>query len=439
MSQRTLADWLAWQETLHPSTIELGLERVRRVAERLPFFSVSPRIKTIIVGGTNGKGSCVAYLEAILIAAGYRVGAYSSPHLLVYNERVRVNGAMANDQQLCESFERVDHARRDANGVETSLTYFEFGTLAALDIFYREHVDVQILEVGLGGRLDAVNIMEPDAAIVTNVALDHEQWLGNTRELIGAEKAGIFRGDIPIIIGEVEPPVSLRDCARRLSPQCTRIAATDFALVEKATAVDFFGRDAAGKRVEWKDLPKPVLPLPSAACALQVVLDLQLADRMACERGLTTAQLPGRFQLVTITQGTYKGRRILLDVAHNPAGAQFLTERVNAVFGNSVRLPLVFSALVDKDHVGLVANLAPIARSWYVAPLAVPRATPLATLAAVIRLAVPAQAVQQFDTLGAALVQALATSTDDASVVLVCGSFYTVAAALDALQAMGNS
>ena len=154
MSQRTLADWLAWQEQLHPSTIELGLARVKQVAARLPFFSASPKIKTIIVGGTNGKGSCVAYLEAILLEAGLRVGAYSSPHLLVYNERVRINGAMVSDQQLCDSFERVDRARRDAQGVETSLTYFEFGTLAALDIFQREHVDVQILEVGLGGRLD---------------------------------------------------------------------------------------------------------------------------------------------------------------------------------------------------------------------------------------------------------------------------------------------
>lgn len=208
MNFASLAEWLSWQETLHPSEMELGLDRVKRVAERLDFYpallSAEKKFHTVIVGGTNGKGSCVAYLESILIAAGYRVGAYSSPHLLKYNERVRINGVMVDDQRLCDSFTRIDAARKQ--GAEpVSLTYFEFGTLAALDIFYQHPVDIQILEVGLGGRLDAVNIIDADVAVVVNVAMDHEAWLGNTRELIGAEKAGIFRAGIPLIIGEASP------------------------------------------------------------------------------------------------------------------------------------------------------------------------------------------------------------------------------------------
>ena len=435
MSQRTLADWLAWQEQLHPSTIELGLARVKQVAARLPFFSASPKIKTIIVGGTNGKGSCVAYLEAILLEAGLRVGAYSSPHLLVYNERVRINGAMVSDQQLCDSFERVDRARRDAQGVETSLTYFEFGTLAALDIFQREHVDVQILEVGLGGRLDAVNIMEPDAAVVTNVALDHEAWLGNTRELIGVEKAGIFRAGIPLVIGEVGPPQSVLAAARALQTPVL-LAGRDFHWREQQSSIEFRGQDATGKPVTWSGLPRPQLPWPSAACALQVVLSLGLATREAAGRALPQASLSGRFQRMDLVQGTHRGKTVILDVAHNPAGATFLANRWQHEFG-SLPAAVVFSALADKDLAGVVAGLAPVASRWYTAALDVPRATSAERLVSVIEAAAGARPVQQFGTLGAALEQALADATT-AQPILVCGSFYTVAAALQHLQQTGN-
>jgi dihydrofolate synthase/folylpolyglutamate synthase len=425
----SLADWLAWQEQLHPSEIELGLERVKTVAARLPFFSASPKIKTVIVGGTNGKGSCVAILEHIFVAAGYRVGAYSSPHLLSYNERVRLNGSPVRDAALCSAFERVDAARRDESGNETSLTYFEFGTLAALDIFQRAKVEIQILEVGLGGRLDAVNIMEPDVAVVTNIALDHEQWLGNTREQIGKEKAGIFRAGIPLIIGEPSPPNSLWRAAQQLRNTRLRVAGGDFELTEHGTTMDFTGTDREGEPVEWFGLPLPSLPLPSAACALQVVIETGWADRAAVERGLQRANLPGRFQRVELS-GKYAGRSVLLDVAHNPAGATYLAQRIQRVWGNGVRLPIVFSALADKDHAGLVSALAAIASAWYVAPLKVPRATPAATLSHAIKQVTPAtQVLQQFDTLGAALDQALAESTAGLP-VLVCGSFYTVAEAL---------
>jgi dihydrofolate synthase/folylpolyglutamate synthase len=429
MTFNSLTDWLTWQEQLHPSEIELGLDRVKTVAARLPFFSASPKIKTVIVGGTNGKGSCVAILEQIFIAAGYRVGAYSSPHLLQYNERVRLNGSMVRDAALCAAFERVDAARRDESGNETSLTYFEFGTLAALDIFQRAKVEIQILEVGLGGRLDAVNIMEPDIAVVTNVALDHEAWLGNTREKIGFEKAGIFRAGIPLVIGEPSPPNSLWRTAAQLRNTRLRVAGGDFGLTEHGTTMDFTGTDRDGEAVEWQGLPLPSLPLPSAACALQVVIETGWADRAAVEKGLKRANLPGRFQRYVCTKGAHAGRELLLDVAHNPAGAAYLAQRIQQIWGKNVRLPIVFSALADKDHAGLVSALAAIASAWYVAPLTVPRATPAATLSTAIKRMAPAQAIQQFDTLGAALDTALAESTDGLP-VLVCGSFYTVAEAL---------
>jgi len=430
MKFHTLAEWLAWQETLHPSEIELGLERVKNVAARLPFFAANLKIKTITVGGTNGKGSCVAYLEAILIAAGYRVGAYSSPHLLRYNERVRVNGAMVSDQTLCDSFERVDMARGASPVKRTSLTYFEFGTLAALDIFFREKVDVQILEVGLGGRLDAVNIMEPDAAIVTNVALDHEAWLGDNRESIGKEKAGIFRKGIPLIIGEPKPPASIKQAASYLNNGKLRIYGKDFCIEEptqeNSIVWSFKGTDSQGAEVHCLSLPKGKLPLPSAACALQVIVELKLADQRAVETGLQSAFIPGRCQQIE-----WQGRKIILDVAHNPAGAQYLASWLQQNIKEQVSV--VFSALADKDHAGLMSALAPLASDWYLAPLPVPRAAKLENLlesAASIRAR-----AQQFDTIGAALEQAVAESGAGAT-VLIYGSFYTVAEALKFLQSL---
>jgi dihydrofolate synthase/folylpolyglutamate synthase len=202
----TLSDWLAWQETLHPVAIHLGLERVASVARKLDCQQPAPVV--ITVAGTNGKGSTIALLEAILRRAGYRTGCYTSPHLFHYKERLRIDGEVVDDQRWCDAFARIDTLRG-----ETSLTYFEFGTLAALDIMQRDTLDVALLEVGLGGRLDAVNIIDADAAIVTTIGLDHTDWLGDTREAIGFEKAGIFRAARPAICGDASPPDSLPETA----------------------------------------------------------------------------------------------------------------------------------------------------------------------------------------------------------------------------------
>ena len=194
----TLKGWLSWQENSHPLTIDLGLERVAKVYRALNPEGIKPI--TITVAGTNGKGSCITYLEAIYRAQGYRVGAYTSPHILRYNERIKIDGSPASDDQICAAFERIEKVR---DGV--SLSYFEFGTLAALDLFFRDNLDIQLLEVGLGGRLDAVNIVEPDAAIISSIGIDHVAWLGSTREAIGYEKAGIFRAAVPAIVGDPAP------------------------------------------------------------------------------------------------------------------------------------------------------------------------------------------------------------------------------------------
>jgi len=203
----SLQGWLKWQESLHPLTIDLGLERAARVFRSLNPQGVKP--PTITVAGTNGKGSCVAYLDSIYRAQGYRVGAYTSPHILRYNERIKIDGQPVADEVISAAFARIEAVRGD-----TSLSYFEFGTLAALDIFWRAGVDVQLLEVGLGGRLDAVNIVDPDVALISSICIDHVEWLGGTREAIGREKAGIFRADTPAVVGDPEPPQSLLQTAK---------------------------------------------------------------------------------------------------------------------------------------------------------------------------------------------------------------------------------
>lgn len=421
MGFTSLAEWLAWQEQLHPSTIELGLQRVKSVAERLPFFANhSPAPKTIIVGGTNGKGSCVAYLESILRAAGYRVGAYSSPHLLHYNERIRIDGEMVDDQSLCDSFERINRARAD-----TSLTYFEFGTLAALDIFYQRGVQVRVLEVGLGGRLDAVNIVEPDVAIVVNVSLDHEAWLGSTREQIGVEKAGIFRAGIPLVVGEAQPPASLLAAAAGLGNPHPLLFGRDFCLREQAGQWEFSGCRGE-EAVSWASLPLGKLPLPSAACALQALAALELVSLPAIKEGLQRASLPGRCQ-----QLDWRGRRVVVDVAHNPAGAEYLAQWLRQQHSQQQSqqqdLHVVFSALADKDYSAAMEFIRPLSRCWYLAPLPVPRAATLENLGqSASRLGVPWRG---FDTIAAALEGALVESRQG-DILLVFGSFYTVAEAI---------
>ena len=288
----SLKGWLDWQESLHPLTIDLGLERAALVYHELnPDYLKPP---TITVAGTNGKGSCIAYLEAIYRAEGYCVGSYSSPHILKYNERIKIDGKPVSDELICEAFARIESVRGN-----TSLSYFEFGTLAALDIFKRSDLDVQLLEVGLGGRLDAVNIIDPDVSLITSIGIDHVDWLGATREAIGQEKAGIFRANTPAIVGDCNPPNSLLQNALDKDAQLYCID-KDFGFKKQTTTWDWF---AGARRIS--QLPEPGLKgehqyRNASAAILAVELlakSLPVSDR-SIRIGLKNIQLHGRFQLI---------------------------------------------------------------------------------------------------------------------------------------------
>jgi len=411
-----LADWLARLEKLHPSTIALGLERVRRVKDAL---GLAPAFPIIMVGGTNGKGSTCACLEAILAAAGYRTGLYTSPHLLRYNERVRIAGREADDAELVAAFERVDAARGD-----TSLTYFEFGTLGAMAQFIAAGVDVAILEVGLGGRLDAVNVFDADVAVVTSVDLDHMDYLGDTREKIGYEKAGIYRAGRPAVCADPAPPDSLLGHARRIGADLRCVGRDFFALREGARW------SYRGPALAWQDLPLPVMAgafqLRNAAGALAVleaVRDRLPVSDAAIRQGLRAARAPGRFQRIA------RSPEVILDVAHNPEAARALaaTLREQPVAGRTLA---VVGMLADKDAAGVFAALRDEVDAWWTCTPASPRARDAAALAAVLRAQAGAAAVSVQPDVNAALAEARSAAREDDR-ILVFGSFYTVAAVLD--------
>lgn len=357
----SLQAWLDWQEQLHPRSIDLGLARVAGVYRQL-----DPQrhpLLTITVGGTNGKGSCVAFLEAIYRAQGYRVGAYTSPHIVRYNERIRIDGQAVDDAQICLAFERIDHARGG-----TTLSYFEFGTLAALDIFGRAGLDVQILEVGLGGRLDAVNIVDPDVALVTTIAIDHVDWLGHTLEDIGQEKAGIFRQGVPAIIGDALAPACLNKIAEQ--KQATTLQIGQAYSYCKQTD----GWHWQTSTQSLTDLPHPALKgehqYRNASAVLMAVSALQAklpVSEEAIRQGLHSVQLRGRFQLIPGLPP------ILLDVGHNPQAVQTLLEYLQDTFP-AVKIHAVFAMMKDKDIAGVLGMMRERITAWYLAPLKNPRA-----------------------------------------------------------------
>jgi dihydrofolate synthase/folylpolyglutamate synthase len=411
-----LADWLARLERLHPSAIELGLERVRGVKRAL---GLAPAFPLIIVGGTNGKGSTCAYLEAILGAAGYKTGLYTSPHLLRYNERVRIAGRVASDAELVAAFETVDAARGDI-----SLTYFEFGTLGAMTQFIDAGVDAAILEVGLGGRLDAVNVFDADAAIVTSVALDHMDYLGDTREQIGFEKAGIYRAGRPAICADPEPPASLLEHARNIGADL-RCLDRDFSVRQEGDRWTYRGAETS-----WSALPFPAMAgacqlrnAASALAALESVRARLPVSETAIRQGLAVARAAGRFQRIA------RAPEVILDVAHNPEAARALaaTLRAQPVPGRTLA---VVGMLADKDTAGVVAALSGVIDAWWTCTPASPRARDAAALAAILRdHAGDAQVSVQAD-VNMALAEARSVASEGDR-ILVFGSFYTVAAVLD--------
>lgn len=413
MRFETLDEWLVWLETCHPRAIDLGLERVARVLARLgPDLSAAT---VITVAGTNGKGSCVAALEALCMAAGRKVGCYTSPHLLRYNERIRIEGQPVADEQIVAAFDRVDGALAGE-----TLTYFEFGTLAALELFQRAELDVVVLEVGLGGRLDAVNAVDADIAIVTPIALDHMEWLGDDREAIGVEKAGIFRTAKPAACVDADPPRGLCDHAEAIAAELA-LTGRDFDL--QADDSGYYWRGVG--RADSRRLPLAPgalrLPLPSVAAAFWAA-ELLAIDRQhwACVQDVA---LPGRFQAVPIS-----GRTLVLDVAHNPQAAQYLAALLARRVSGGRRFAL-FAVMADKDIDAIIAPLRNSFDRWWVAGLpGVPRAISVAALAQRVgdSVDVPVLRIEDIET---ALDTVLPEMQPEDELV-VFGSFFTVAAIL---------
>jgi dihydrofolate synthase / folylpolyglutamate synthase len=418
MKQRTLDDWLAWMESHHPRQIELGLERVAKVAANLTLDLSGATV--ITVGGTNGKGSCVAFLDSILRAQGYRVGTYTSPHLMRYNERVCIDGKPVDDRHLCAAFAAIEQA---LHGI--SLTYFEFGTLAALWLLQRAALDVIVLEVGLGGRLDAVNIIDANVAVLTTIDLDHQDYLGADRESIGREKAGIFRTGTAAICIDPAPPRTVIDYAQQIGAFWYR-AGADFTFHAQQNAWDWSGAGLPYP-AQYTALPWPALPLPSAAAALAALHCLPLAiDEAAIRSGLSSATLPGRFQ-----QLQWRGIDIILDVAHNPQAARWLALRLQQLPKRKTHA--VLAIMADKDIDAVIDAVQTQINDWFVGDLmANPRALSATPLSVMLR-ARDIDAV----TVTATIEQAFLTALQQAQIgerVVVFGSFFTVAAVLAQLQ-----
>ncbi|CNJ81678.1 bifunctional folylpolyglutamate synthase/ dihydrofolate synthase [Yersinia aldovae] len=409
-----LAAWLDYLERLHSQPIELGLERVKQVAERLDLLKPAPKVFT--VAGTNGKGTTCCTLESILLAAGLRVGVYSSPHLLSYTERVRIQGQELSEAEHSHSFAQIEAGRA---GI--SLTYFEFGTLSALQLFKQAKLDVVILEVGLGGRLDATNIVDSDVAAITSIAIDHTDWLGFSRESIGREKAGVFRAGKPAVVGEPDMPQSIADVAAELGAKLYRRDDTWQFSQQEPLSQQKNSWSWQCVDHQWANLPLPNVPLANAATALAVLYysGLPLSDEVI-RQGLMAASLPGRFQIVS------EQPLLILDVAHNPHAARYLTDKL-AHLPKRGKVRAVVGMLSDKDIGGTLACLSEQVDEWYCAPLEGPRGATAQQLADHLMVS------RQFSDVATAWRQAMQDS-ERQDVVIVCGSFHTVAHVMAAMD-----
>ncbi len=418
MQTKTLPQWLAHLETAHHTPIDMGLERVTQVKNAM---NLAPACPIITVGGTNGKGSTCAFLSYIYAAAGYKVGTLTSPHLLRFNERIAINNQPVSDEEIVEAFERIEAARGDV-----SLTYFEFNTLAAVDIFGQHQVDVMILEVGLGGRLDAVNIFDTDCAIVTSVDLDHQDYLGDSIEQIGKEKAGIFRAGKPAIFGQDPAPHSLGQHAKNIGAKLLQLN-HQFSYIARIDSWQWQANNGSLKI----DLPLPALQgafqLNNAACAVaavQIMRQQLPVSNEALAQGIAQAQNRARFQIIQ------QQPEIILDVAHNPHAARALASSLKNL--PAKRTLAVFSILADKDSDSVISILRDSIDEWFIAPLDLPRGMTLTALTAKLKKH-DIKAIHPHNTIQAAYTAALSQVTENDRII-VFGSFHTVAGILGCLS-----
>ena len=413
----TLDGWLAHAETLHARAIDLGLERVRAVSAAMGLRFACP---VITVAGTNGKGSTVAMLESILLAAGYRVGAYTSPHLVHFEERCRIGGRPVDAQALLLHFAAVEQARHAAGqGVAVSLSYFEFTTLAILSLLAAQQLDAVLLEVGLGGRLDAVNVIDTDCAILTSIDLDHMEFLGPDRESIGREKAGIMRPGKPAIVSDPQAPQSVRDHAQAIGADL-RLAGRDFHYTHLPQQWGWQGRAQRRHSLAFPALrgANQLLNASGVLAALEALQAVLPVAAQAVREGFARAELPGRFQVLA-GQPT-----LVLDVGHNPHAIAVLAENLDSM-GYFPVTHAVFGAMADKDIAGMLRRMLPLVDVWHLCDLPTPRAAQAQQIAAHLRALQPAARIHTHASPLEAL-RAAAAAVDLADRIVVFGSFYTV-------------
>ena len=414
----SLDDWLDWQASLHPKAIELGLERVSKVAAKMGLLG--PKHLVITVAGTNGKGSSVAMLEAMLLEAGHKVGAYTSPHMHRYNERIRVAGAEASNEWIIDAFDHIDQARG-----AISLSYFEFGTLAGLWVFAKQCVDIAILEVGLGGRLDAVNILDADLALITAIGIDHTEWLGEGRDGISLEKAGIARRDQPLVVSEPDPPEAMKVFLEEVGSHYFQLGKEFGFLVDEGEWDWWF--DAR----HFKALPEPGLrgkhqfQNAAGAIAISQLLPTSLRPEEAAIRAaLRKVHLAGRYERLD-PHSIHVGFEVILDVAHNPDGTQMLAYMLeeHRVMGKTY---ILFGVMGDKDVETMLKTLAPVADVWILSAAHTERAMEASALQDLLKKAIPQ--AKEFTMIDIAAAWQMAKSMlSDQDRLVVTGSFYTVA------------
>jgi dihydrofolate synthase / folylpolyglutamate synthase len=447
---RTLSEWLAHQERVHPQSIDLGLGRLARVLGRLQW--TQPRVPVITVAGTNGKGSVAAYCTAILGAAGLRVGTFTSPHLRDYRERIRVQDALASAQTLAWAFEKIENACMGSGGTDTgaagagagagagaagaqedrvSLTFFEYNALAAMLIFDAANLDAWVLEIGMGGRLDAVNIVDPTVAVVVSIGLDHQEFLGTTLEAIAGEKAGIFRRAVPAVLGSRDMPKVLESAALELGAPLKRLG-IEYDYTERGGRWRY-----RGTRWDLSELPPPALrgetQYRNAAAALAALEALSPAIELpseAIERGLSSVRLVARFEVIETAGPTF-----ILDVAHNPAAAAVLAENLRSM-PSAGRTLAVCGILGDKDAAGVASALADCIDEWWLTSTEGARGTSAAQLAARMSAGLGIARIHAIDGIPTACAAASAAATR-ADRIVIFGSFHTVGPAMDWLEARG--
>ncbi|MDP2487609.1 bifunctional tetrahydrofolate synthase/dihydrofolate synthase [Pseudoalteromonas marina] len=407
----SLDDWLFYLESVHPANIEMGLERVATVANNIGLLNTSSKI--ILIGGTNGKGTTARCLESLLLSQGYSVGTYASPHLIRYNERVRINGQELDDQYHVDAFNKLEQGRGS-----TPLTYFEYGTLGALAIFKRFEVDYVLLEVGLGGRFDATNIVTPYASVITTIDLDHKEYLGDTRELVAYDKAGIFRKDTPAIIGDLSIPHTMIDYGNEISANMT-LSGTDFIFKEH------------DKTFSWQfekhnlTLNKPAIPAQNAATALTVLSVLNLLPNVdVIKNCLANLVVEGRFEQLSTEP------LVFTDVAHNPESARYLANKLLSYKDKGFKVHALAAMLADKDKAAVLKELTHLVDEWFLASLGGPRGDSANNLKEALQSVSTHDKVQSFESVERALSVILPKQQDNV-ILIVFGSFFTVADAIN--------